>query len=194
MTKATLRKIYTDKRKQLSHTQKEKLDDLILIQFQKLSLPPFNTVLSFWPMVDRNETDTHTIIDFILFRNPGVHIAYPVIHFASNRMKAIRANDDTEFKVNEYSIWEPVSGDELSPEDIDIVLIPLLAFDKNGFRVGYGKGFYDRYLSGCKKDILKIGLSYFDPVDLIEDIDKTDIAMDFCITPEYIYQFPVSLV
>jgi 5-formyltetrahydrofolate cyclo-ligase len=189
MTKKELRKIYTDKRNQLTPSQKQKLDDLILIQFQKLPLPYLQTILSFWPMQNRNEIDTHTITEFIVFRNPGIQVAYPVTDFSANEMHAVLTDDDTEFKQNEYTILEPVSGDTIIANEVDVILVPLLAFDKSGYRVGYGKGFYDRYLAGCKKDIIKIGLSYFDPEEKIDDIDQYDIKLSCCITPNNIFEF-----
>jgi 5-formyltetrahydrofolate cyclo-ligase len=189
MTKKELRKIYNDKRNQLIHSQKEKLDDLILIQFQRVQLQDVNTLLSFWPMTGKNEIDTHLITDFILFQNPGIQIAYPVIDFVACTMHAILTNDDTEFKQNEYAILEPISGEELDAADIDAILIPLLAFDKSGHRIGYGKGFYDRYLAGCREDVLKIGLSYFEPEEKIDDAGEHDIKLNYCITPENIYEF-----
>jgi 5-formyltetrahydrofolate cyclo-ligase len=189
MTKKELRKIYNEKRSQLAHSQKEKLDDLILIQFQRLQLPDATTLLSFWPMAGKNEIDSHLITDFILFQNPGLQIAYPVADFTTCTMQAILTNEDSEFKQNEYAILEPVSGKELDAKEIDIILIPLLAFDKHGYRIGYGKGFYDRYLENCREDILKIGFSYFEPEEKIDDIGSHDIKLDYCITPENIYGF-----
>ena len=81
-------------------------------------------------------------------------------------------------------------GVELIDEkEIDLVLVPLLCFDKKGFRVGYGKGFYDRFLSKCRSDVLKIGLSYFKPVEKIEDVRDFDVALDYCITPKGVWHF-----
>jgi 5-formyltetrahydrofolate cyclo-ligase len=85
---------------------------------------------------------------------------------------------------NEYGIDEPKSGNKVTENEIDMVLIPLLAFDRKGYRVGFGKGYYDKFLSRCRKDVLKVGLSFFEPVDAIEDITGYDIPMDFCITPK----------
>lgn len=70
-----------------------------------------------------------------------------------------------------------------------MVLIPLLAFDKKGYRVGYGKGFYDRFLADCRPDVVKVGLSVFEPIDEIADLNEFDIKMDFCITPNRVWQF-----
>lgn len=67
--------------------------------------------------------------------------------------------------------------------------MPLLAYDKQGNRVGYGKGFYDKFLSQCKPNVVKIGLSFFEPEDLIEDIFENDVKLDVCITTLEIYNF-----
>jgi len=67
--------------------------------------------------------------------------------------------------------------------------VPLLAVDKKGYRVGYGKGFYDKFLPSCKKECLKIGFSYFEPVDEITDKDQFDVPLELCITPHNIYVF-----
>jgi 5-formyltetrahydrofolate cyclo-ligase len=189
MLKTEIRKIYKDKRMQLSPSQKEKLDDLLLIQFQKLPLPYLQVLLSYWPIAAMNEVNTHGITDFIEFRNPGIRIAYPIADFTNCDMTAILVDDETEFIENEYGILEPMVADAISTDLIDVVLVPLLAFDSSGYRVGYGKGFYDKFLTDCKKDAIKIGLSYFEPVDRIEDTDASDIKLDHCITPDKIYDF-----
>jgi 5-formyltetrahydrofolate cyclo-ligase len=68
-----------------------------------------------------------------------------------------------------------------------MVLVPLLAFDRQGFRVGYGKGFYDRFLQNLST--LKIGLSFFDADEDIDDVHAYDIQLDQCITPNKIVTF-----
>jgi 5-formyltetrahydrofolate cyclo-ligase len=70
-----------------------------------------------------------------------------------------------------------------------MILLPLLAFDEKGYRVGYGKGFYDRYLSRCRLDILKVGLSMEAPMAEIGDTDAYDMRMDYCVTPEKVWEF-----
>ena len=86
-------------------------------------------------------------------------------------------------------IPEPVDGLEVPASKLDVVFVPLLAFDKKGHRVGYGGGFYDRFLKSCKKDVLKIGLSFFLPELEIEDIHSDDIPLDFCVTPGEVFRF-----
>jgi len=86
-------------------------------------------------------------------------------------------------------IPEPQNGLTVPPSEIEVVFIPLLAYDKKGHRVGYGKGFYDRFLSKCKPNTLKIGLSLFEPEEKIEGLDATDIPLDYCVTPVKVYEF-----
>ena len=97
--------------------------------------------------------------------------------------------DNTKIKKNEYNIPEPVDGIEVPSKKIDVVFVPLLAYDKKGNRVGYGKGFYDKFLSECKPDVIKIGLSFFEPEELIADIFEGDIKLDYCVSPNGFYQF-----
>ena len=67
--------------------------------------------------------------------------------------------------------------------------MPLLVFDKSGHRVGYGEGYYDRFMSDIKNDVIKVGLSLFEPVDKISDINQKDIPLNYVITPSKTYYF-----
>jgi 5-formyltetrahydrofolate cyclo-ligase len=189
MLKKEVRKLYKKKRDELTPSQKLKWDDLLLIQFQKLSLPPLSTVLSFFPMIDKAEINTFIITDYLKFINPGLQIAYPKTNMLDFSMQALLTDEETEFEENMYQIPEPVNGDLIDPQLLDVVLIPMLAFDKKGNRVGYGKGFYDRFLKECDPDCLKIGLCYFDAIDAIEDAGNYDVPLNYCITPQMVYVF-----
>ena len=189
MTKQQLRDIYKQKRLELSASDHSKLDDLLLIQFQRLSFEGIQMVLSFWPMEDRGEMNTHLYTRYLSHLIPGVQICYPLIDTSSNYMQAIKVDDDTDFEENKYGITEPANGHEVDPKEIDMVLIPLFAFDKEGNRVGYGKGYYDRFLKTCRPTVVKVGLSYFDIVDEIEDADQFDVPLTYCITPQKVYEF-----
>ncbi|MEY2811910.1 MAG: hypothetical protein RI991_905, partial [Bacteroidota bacterium] len=98
-------------------------------------------------------------------------------------------DEQTVFQDNQYGIPEPTAGIEVTSDMIDVVVVPLLAFDKKGNRVGYGKGYYDRFLASCRNDVITIGLSFFPPVLSIDDIDFFDKKLDFCITPDSVYAF-----
>jgi 5-formyltetrahydrofolate cyclo-ligase len=82
-----------------------------------------------------------------------------------------------------------LSNDYILPENIDVIVVPLLCFDKAGHRVGFGKGYYDRFLNRCSKKVKTIGLSYFEPVEKITDVEFTDVALDVVITPKKVYRF-----
>ena len=97
--------------------------------------------------------------------------------------------DNTKIKKNEYNIPEPVNGLEVPVSMIEVVFVPLLAFDKKGHRVGYGKGFYDQFLAECRPETIKIGLSFFEAEDQIEDVFESDVQLDYCVTPSKIYTF-----
>jgi 5-formyltetrahydrofolate cyclo-ligase len=189
MEKKEARRMYREKRASITPQQKLKWDDLLLIQFQTLELPFLDSVLSFYPLEVHNEVNTFLITDYLHFKNPGLDIAYPRTDFSDHSMQAIACTVDTVFEDNEYNIPEPLLGEIIPPANLDLVLVPLLGFDREGHRVGYGKGFYDRFLMQCSKDCIKIGLSYFDPVDHLEDADEFDVPLDICITPQEVYVF-----
>ena len=189
MFKKELRKKYGAERAALTAQRRSKLDDLLLIQFQKLSLPPLQTVLSFFPIEAKAEINTFLLTDFLAFRNPGLAVCYPRTELFQNTMQAVIATDETVFEANAYGIPEPATGAVADAHLLDAIFVPLLAFDRQGNRVGYGKGFYDRFLQSCRGDCLKIGLSYFDAVERIEDAGNFDVPLDYCITPHTNYVF-----
>jgi 5-formyltetrahydrofolate cyclo-ligase len=189
MTKSALRTIYKDKRNALSDSDRMKLDDLILIQFQRLPLPEVQTLLNYLPIPSHHEVDTQPPADFLQFRMPWLQLAFPRINYEEITMEAVLVNDATEYITNRYGIAEPQGGIIVPPHQLDVVFVPLLVYDVNGYRVGYGKGFYDRYLKLCRQDVIKIGFSYFEPEPLISDVNEFDIPLNFAITPERIYEF-----
>lgn len=189
MLKTVARNLYIQKRKEISEKQKLIWDDLILIQFQKLNLSHLNNVFTYMSMPQHNEVNTDAIVDFLKFRNPGVQIYYPVCDFEKSVMHAVLTHDDTVFFNNKFNTPEPQGNIVCPPEDIDLVIVPLLIFDKTGHRIGYGKGFYDKYLAGVSPEAYKIGLSYFEPVEIIDDLHEFDVPLSHCITPERIYEF-----
>ncbi len=191
MKKEDIRKLYKDKRATLSLQLKEKMEDLMLIQFQQLAIDIPSLIMTYSPIKKFNEFDPQTITDYCYFKNPGQQLFYPVITEHSNPPEIISVivHDDTIFKPNKFGIEEPVDGIDMFPTEIDLVIVPLLCFDKKGNRVGYGIGYYDQFLKLCRRDCLKIGFSYFAPIEQIEDTNKLDIKLDYCITPEAIYQF-----
>ncbi len=191
MKKEEIRTFYKEKRSNLSPHLKQKLDDLLLIKFQQLDIDIPSLIMTYSPIRKLNEFDPQTITDYCYFKNPGQQLFYPVMVEVKKHPKIISVivHDETIFKTNQYDIEEPVDGIDMIPSEIDLIIIPLLYFDKNGNRVGYGKGYYDRFLKHCRKDCLKVGFSYFNPIDEVEDINKYDVKLNVGISPDGIYEF-----
>ena len=189
MTKKEIRSVFKEKRQELSTKEMLRLDDLLLIQFQHWPLAEIQTLLSYWPIKGKVEINTGIMAAYLSFRIPNLQIAYPVMDIKDHVLKPVIVNEFTEYETNGFGIAEPVTGEMLEPEDIDAVFVPLLAFDKKGYRVGYGKGFYDRFLTTCREDVIKIGFSYFEPVEAIKDINEFDVPLNVCITPNKLYEF-----
>ena len=189
MLKKEARKLFKEKREAVSYSDRLKWDDLILIQLQSLGLPFIEYILSFYPIEEYKEINSFLLTDYLHFKNPNLHICYPKMKEEKGEMQAVVCNADSVFESNKFGILEPLDTDIAAPEKLDIIIIPLLAFDERGYRVGYGKGFYDRYLINCREDCLKIGVSYFDAIEAVDDAADFDIPLNFCITPQQIYVF-----
>lgn len=188
MTKSEARKHYRQLRAGLSNAMQTKLDDLLLIQFQQLSWAGADVVLSFYPSLQNKEADSFILTKYLSFINPALTVAYPKINESDNSMEGVVPATGDSFAPNSYGIMEPV-GEVVAPEEFDAVLVPMLGFDEQGNRVGYGKGYYDRFLQRCTADCIKAGICYFAPVPLLSDTHSFDVPLDFCITPQQLYVF-----
>jgi len=187
MTKSELRKTHKRLRKSLSETQIEDLSLTIANQLLTLAIWDYEFYHLFLSITEHKEVNTDYILNILSGKDK--HIVISKSNFVTLEMSHILLTDRTKIKKNKWNIPEPVDGIPILPKQIDVVFIPLLAFDKCGHRVGYGKGFYDTFLAKCKPDTIKIGLSFFDPVEEISDIFKNDIKLDYCVTPEQIFKF-----
>ncbi|MWB93548.1 5-formyltetrahydrofolate cyclo-ligase [Flavobacterium sp. GA093] len=185
--KKDLRLQYKNLRKELT------LDDL-----EEKSLAIANTILNlpiwektyfhvFLPIEEQKEVNTEYILHLLSGKDKEIVISKS--DFESRGMTHFLLTDNTKIKKNEYNIPEPVNGLPVPSQTIDVVFVPLLAFDILGNRVGYGKGFYDKFLAECKPETIKIGLSFFEAESEIEDVFELDIKLDYCVTPERIYAF-----
>ncbi|MEQ7798265.1 5-formyltetrahydrofolate cyclo-ligase [Pedobacter sp. ASV1-7] len=186
MTKAEIRKIAGLRRKTLFEEDVDAYSKRLLDLFSSLDLSSIKVIHVFLPIADKNEPNTFLIIDWLTIYHPEIRIIVPKADFNSSLMINYVYKGRKGLVKSLYGILEPEMG-ELHSGGVDMVLIPMLAFDLQGYRVGYGKGFYDRFLQDI--DVFKIGLSFFDPVDRIDDINEHDVRMDSCITPDRIYRF-----
>jgi 5-formyltetrahydrofolate cyclo-ligase len=188
MLKAELRKIYLARQKSLAPEQRNGRSRKIADRFfQKFDLGKIRFLHCFLPIARYNEIDTKQIFERIWRKFPNTQPLVPRVDFHANEIENLRFTPETKLIQNQWEIHEPVHDELVETEKIDLVLVPLLCFDRKGFRVGYGKGFYDRFLKNCRPDCLKIGLSYFAPVAEISDAQAFDVRLNFCVTPEKIF-------
>ena len=185
-TKAVLRTEYQKRRDSLTE---EQIADCS-IQISNLSLTLNIWEYSLYHLFMTNEKNKEIDTSYLLSVIQGKD-KQPVIPkiVDDNRLEHFLLNDQTPLKNNRWGIPEPLSGITINPKQIEVVFVPLLVFDQHGHRVGYGKGYYDRFLDQCSESTLKVGLTFFDPVTKIEDIETHDISLDFALTPERIYAF-----
>ncbi|MNK40600.1 putative 5-formyltetrahydrofolate cyclo-ligase [compost metagenome] len=141
----------------------------------------------FLTMEEQHEVHTDFILNILAGKDKEVIVSRT--DFEHFKMIHYLLTDNTRLIKNQYGIPEPADGIEVPSKRIDVVFVPLLAFDENGQRVGYGKGFYDRFLEECKPEVIKIGLSFFTAEEEPIEANLTDIPLDYCITPDRIYRF-----
>jgi len=189
MQKSDLRALFLEKRQIFSpaelnlHSQKiaEKF-------FESISLNTVRFLHCFVPLRRFREIDTLIILHRLWTNYPSIQTVVPRITLETGAMESVVVTPETELSPNRWGIDEPVGSAAVENDVIDLVLVPLLAFDMRGHRVGYGRGYYDRFLGTCRSDCLKVGLSLFPPIDLIENVSDHDIVLDSVITPDRVYE------
>ena len=194
MDKKSLRQKTKAERQKL--TQEEIEDKSLAIANQLLRMDAVSSSRLVWDKLyyhlfltieEQKEINTEYILQILAGKDKEIVISK--CEFATLGMTHFLLTENTKIKKNSYNVPEPVDGLEVPDAKIDVVFVPLLAYDKQGNRVGYGKGFYDNFLSKCKPETIKIGLSFFPPEEKIDDVSESDVKLDFCVTPEGIIYF-----
>ncbi|MDY2586309.1 5-formyltetrahydrofolate cyclo-ligase [Winogradskyella aquimaris] len=187
MTKSEIRKKYKAFRKSLSFDQVDDFSLSIANRLLQLDIWDSSCYHIFLSIEEQKEVNTEFILNILAGKDKNIVISKS--NFDDISMTHYLLTDGTKIKKNNYNIPEPVDGIEIKSSQIDVVFIPLLAFDNSGNRIGYGKGFYDRFLSECKPETIKIGLSFFDAEAEHFETSENDIKLDYCVTPNQIYRF-----
>lgn len=197
MTKKEIRKHFKELRLALNLDETKKMSlrihDLL---FSRLMMHRYSPIHLYLPIKGNNEVNSLLILDTLLKDfSPDIYISKSLENGELLHTHLLPA---TLLQTNKWGIDEPADlkdalsserfFDTFKNEDI-LVLVPLLAFDKNGNRVGYGKGYYDRFLKFATKDTTIVGISLFEPVEFIEDSEDFDIKMNYCITPERVWSW-----
>ncbi len=193
MEKKALRLKYKKLRENLSQ---DSIDEMSLqIANQALKLPIWDKTYYhiFLPISEKNEVNTEYLMHILQGKDKSIVVSKA--DFSNWEMHHFLLQENTVLKTSAYGIPEPVSGIEVAAKMLDVVFVPLLAYDAKGHRIGYGKGFYDRFLKHCNSEAILIGLSFFEPEPEIF-FEATDVPLKFCITPKKIIDFknnPLSL-
>jgi 5-formyltetrahydrofolate cyclo-ligase len=187
MTKAEIRQYYLNKRKQLSPQEMENKQQGLMKHFALFDMSPFSVVHLFLSIHKQLEPNTQPLMEHLF--SEGKTVVASQSDFKTKQMTHWAVSQDNLWKTNRYGIPEPTKGTPVLPSAIDLVFVPLLGYDVQGQRVGYGQGFYDRFLSACASNTVFVGLSYFPPEPEITDCEPTDVRLHHCIHSEGIVRF-----
>jgi 5-formyltetrahydrofolate cyclo-ligase len=182
MNKEELRKIYRNKRLALTNREHQELSqNLADLFFQSVDLSNVKTLHIFLPIESKREPNTWLIIERIRKEFPHIRLVIPKV--TGEMMEHIFFEGDHQLEKTKWGMVEPKQGTKAEAKEMDMVIVPLLAIDKQGHRIGYGKGYYDRFLLQCRDDCKKIGISFFENEMIIEEKSISDITLNACITP-----------
>ncbi|MCX8491662.1 MAG: 5-formyltetrahydrofolate cyclo-ligase [Cyclobacteriaceae bacterium] len=188
MTKEEARKTFLQKRLALSEGAYQQFNFQLYNQFfTQIDLSFIKCIHIFLPIENKREPDTWPIIDRI--RREFSHIRISIPKVVGDQLENIYFEGLHQLKKNKWGILEPEQGLPTPTEKIDIAIVPLLAVDVLGNRVGYGKGFYDRFLARCRPDCQRIGISFFDTIEKLENVDLTDVRLTRCLTARCLFTF-----
>jgi 5-formyltetrahydrofolate cyclo-ligase len=190
MLKADMRRDFLARRRSLTEAEVARRSAVLGEQlFSHFAVTGWRWLHVFLPIPQHNEPDTWHIIQRIWAEQLPVQLAVPVVQADGRTLRHYCLTSETKLVENRWGIPEPVGAIEVLPARLDAVLVPLLAFDETGHRVGYGKGFYDGFLGQCRPDTVHIGLSLEPPVPRIADAWPGDVRLHACITPERVWRF-----
>ncbi|MFD3158412.1 5-formyltetrahydrofolate cyclo-ligase [Haloimpatiens sp. FM7330] len=180
MDKNTLRKLMKEKRKNIKPDIRKMMDEQMYNNVINSNLYK-NAKTIFIFVSYNNEVNTHNIIKQAI--RDDKTLCVPKVISKESGMISIQINDFTDLEHGAYGILEPKEYcSKINPKKIDLAFVPGLAFDKNGGRIGYGGGFYDRFLKLIPKNCPIIGLGY--KIQIIDEIpmDENDIKLNNLIT------------
>lgn len=189
MTKAELRKEYLEKRRAMGADEAGSCSRVIADRvFALFDFAGLSAVHCYIPIGKFNEVETSFIFERIWREFPHVRTAIPRVDDSTGELEHFYYTGETNMVENAWGIKEPAGAERADPKEFDLVLVPLLCFDERGHRVGYGKGFYDRFLRECRADCVKAGLSFFPPVIEIRDIHVGDVPLDVFVMPNGVFR------
>ena len=187
-TKQELRVAYRQLRKKFSSEQVKEKSKQICRQVEGWlnQNPDLDHFHMFFPIDRFNEVNTFYIKE-VLERSDKTIYTSQVLKEELG-METLKLPKDAAFFLDEWGIPVPQESIMVSPNKIQVVFVPLLAYDLKGNRVGFGKGYYDSFLAKLSPEVLKVGLSFFEPESNIIP-EEHDVPLTMCITPEKVLIF-----
>lgn len=187
LDKKTIRKDILNKRDSIKPEIRHKKDSMIM--HRVISLPDFEeakTILYFASF--RSEVATLPHIEEAL--KGGKRIVLPKVHNKDKRLKLYEILDTGDIKPGFMGIPEPKVMPERQRDinDVDLVIMPGVAFDQDGNRLGYGAGYYDKLLAGLKKDIPLIGIAYEEQIVDTLPSEGHDVKVNKIVTDKRIIE------
>jgi 5-formyltetrahydrofolate cyclo-ligase len=139
------------------------------------------------PIIRQHEVDTWKLVRWLWREHPRIAVYAPRVRGAE--MEHVRITARTKFKPGAFSVLEPVAGGLLGDDErVNLVIVPLLAVDRCGYRVGYGSGFYDRFLAE-QAGARRVGLAYDDcRLEGQIDCEDYDEPIDMVVTERGVYE------
>ncbi|MBN2127634.1 MAG: 5-formyltetrahydrofolate cyclo-ligase [Candidatus Diapherotrites archaeon] len=177
--KQKLRNEFIEKRKSIPAKKRKQKSKLIA---EKLfSLPEFLNAKKIMVYHSfKEEVETDLIIQKA--HETGKEVFVPDIHDAENcLMNCVKIEKETELEMDCFGICKPKKQELIHPKELDLVIVPGIAFDLNGNRLGWGKGYFDRFLKKCKKCIF-IGLAFEEQITEKIPADEMDVKINIIIT------------
>ncbi len=180
--KVLLREHFLTKRLALNNEHHAAAVESMTLQFiEFLQNRDIKTIHRYIPIIQKKEFDTDYLKKQVGQEYPQIKWVVPRCNFRDRSMVHFIENNNIRLESTQYNLTEPTTGDEIAVDEIDIVITPLLCVDQRNYRLGYGAGFYDRFLANL--DAIKVGFSFFPPVDALP-VDRHDIPLDHVIFPQ----------
>ena len=185
--KQELRSYYSHQRFALSDQRHTKYSEMIINQARSLDMWSHENYHVYLTSENPNhkEVKTFQLIDLLWKKKKQVFV--PKVN--GQELEIHPFSENTLLRNNQWFIPEPTETDKENPEILQVAFLPLIVADQRGYRLGYGKGFYDRFLNQCATSILKIGLGFFAPIQSIENVHSADQKLNYLVTPKKIYEF-----
>lgn len=164
-------------------------DSLAEVFFREVRLEGLRCISAFLPLEQHGEPDLRPLLHRLHAGYPEIRLTIPHLPPGAPDFEAVVYEPGIALEQGHYGTELPANPVPVEATEIDLVLVPLLAYDRLGYRAGYGGGYYDRFLARCRADVQKIGVSFFDPVERLEDVWPGDVRLDACLTPDRLMAF-----